>query len=527
MNVRVLFVVVVGLLACPVLGHAESEKVKTNQSTKLYRRAGEQSPVILTVKAGQTVTLVAKDGRWLRVRVSGRTGWIPRSKVDLPESDDDIVRNTRRRPFVDGRGTKRGFGGEAGPDDRVGADATGDADDGKSKDAKDAKPDGKSDAKPDKADAGDKVAARKPSKSDSEDAASGDDDDDDKDPVAAKGDAAAKDSVAAKDSGDAESDGPRPMAHVAKATTIYNKPESSSGKSFTAQPNAVLYVGRTKGNWTRVSVDDGDAGWVQTADLSMAQPEPAAGPRSRKIFGLARGGMTVINQSIASTGTVRVPDNYTVASLAYTISLGGTVVFPFKSRLWLGGDLGYDFDMAAPGIKYQDKTIGFTYHNLNVRALAGYDLQRPSGMVVFARLGLHYDSFQVADVADFTKNTAKLPSQIIIAPTIGAALAVPRALRKLGIGLSVDAVVAGSSVSQTKNLEDGTGPSATAVYAGANAAYHLTPAIDIQFNYDLGYTKLSFSGMAPPTSARGHMGTSVSSGTDLSHAFSAGIAYGF
>jgi hypothetical protein len=127
MNWKVVFVaLMLGALAWS--RPADAEKVKTNQTAKLYSRAGEQSPVILKVKSGQTMTVLAKDGRWIKVRVSGRTGWIPRSKVDLPEEDDEIARNTRRRPFVDGRGTKRGFGGESGPDDRIGADATGEGD---------------------------------------------------------------------------------------------------------------------------------------------------------------------------------------------------------------------------------------------------------------------------------------------------------------------------------------------------------------------------------------------------------------
>src|SRR5215470_20402673 len=120
-------VLVLGVLAWP--SAARAEKVKTNQSAKLYTRAGEQSPVLLKLKSGQSMTVLAKDGRWIKVRVSGRTGWVPRSKVDLPDDDEEIARNTRRRPFVDGRGTKRGFGGESGPDDRIGADATGDGDD--------------------------------------------------------------------------------------------------------------------------------------------------------------------------------------------------------------------------------------------------------------------------------------------------------------------------------------------------------------------------------------------------------------
>ena len=118
-----LLVLLIGVAAAPGLGHAE--KVRTNQSAKVYNRPGEQGKVLVKLKEGQAMTVLAKEGRWLKVRVSGRTGYIPRSKVDMPD-DDEIARNTRRRPFVDGRGTKRGFGGDdRAPEDRVGADATG------------------------------------------------------------------------------------------------------------------------------------------------------------------------------------------------------------------------------------------------------------------------------------------------------------------------------------------------------------------------------------------------------------------
>src|SRR4029079_8052842 len=98
-----------------LLGSAHAEKVRTNQTTKVYARAGEQADVLLKVDSGQNMTLIEKEGRWLKVRVKGRTGYVPRSKVDMAD-DDDIQRNTRRRPFVDGRSRKRGFGGDA-PDE--------------------------------------------------------------------------------------------------------------------------------------------------------------------------------------------------------------------------------------------------------------------------------------------------------------------------------------------------------------------------------------------------------------------------
>ena len=516
MSVRALPILVVavflGLVTWATPGHAE--KVKTNQSTKLYSRAGEQSPVLLSVKSGQTVTLLKQDGRWLKVRVGGRTGWIPRSKVDLPEGEDDVARNTRRRPFVDGRGTKRGFGGETGPDDRVGADATG----GDDKTAKaDAKPGPKADAKAD-AKAEVKVDAKVDGKpAQAEDPA---DEDDDKPQVAAKPPAGPAD-------GDRST---RPLAHVARSTPIYDKPERNAGQAFVAEQKTPLYVGRTQGTWTRVSTEEGDTGWIDTSKLELAETEtPAPAGRTRAIFARARVGGAVINQKLASNGTVMgFPDNYTAASTAITAAVGGSVIYPVKQRLWLGGELDYDFDMATPGIDYLGSKIGFTYHDLDARLLGGYGFPTVlGGTVLFARVGFHYDSFQVDNVADFTKNTARLPSQIVSGPTVGLGAAMPMLGSKIGVAVSVDAIAFGSSVEQTKNLEDGTGPSATAVFASANLMYHLTRKVDLQLAYDLTFESISFTGIAPATSQRGHTGTLPASGTDLYNIVSAGVAYGF
>jgi SH3-like domain-containing protein len=501
MKWTVVFVVaLLGVLAWSRPGHAE--KVKANQSTKLFSRAGEQSPVVLKLKAGQSMTVLAKDGRWLKVRVSGRTGWIPRSKVDMPADDDEIARNTRRRPFVDGRGTKRGFGGEGGPDDRIGADATGaGTEDDDAPSAKSRKP------------------ARATRTEDDDEPAEG-----------------ARKAKPGKDGGDGDdeagsggSEPSRPMAHVAKATPIYNDPDSKSDASFTAQPRTALYIVEEKGKWTFVENDEGDAGYVLTSKLDVEAP--AGGPRSRAIDLRGRIGFAVVSQSVTTPGgTATVPDNYTAGSSSATLALGGSLLYPYRKRYWLGGELTYDLDRTLfGGIENTQagmKTVtGFSYHNFNLRAVGGYDLQNKSGMIAFARLGYHYDSFQVSDVTDFTKNTAKLPNQIIQGPTLGAALAIPRLTGNIGIKASLDIMVIGASVQQTKNLEDGTGPGARAVYLGAGLTYRWKPRMDIQATYDLAYTSLSFSGAAPATSMRGHTGTSASSGSDLSNTLSVGIAY--
>jgi hypothetical protein len=141
--------------------------------------------------------------------------------------------------------------------------------------------------------------------------------------------------------------------------------------------------------------------------------------------------------------------------------------------------------------------------------------------------GYLLDWFVVADVGDFTKNAAKIPNQIIQAPTLGAALAIPRLTQKLGFTLSVDTILVGSSVSQTKNLEDGTSPSATGAFVGAHLVYRWKPKMDLQLAYDLSYLSLSFAGMAPATSVRGHTGTAASSGSDFNNALTAGVGYAF
>ncbi|HEU4726236.1 MAG TPA: SH3 domain-containing protein [Kofleriaceae bacterium] len=484
-------VVLVGVLAGPKPGHAE--KVKTNQTTKLYSRAGEHSPVILKIKAGQTMTVLNKDGRWLKVRVAGRTGWVPRTKVDMPEADDEVARNTRRRPFVDGRSTKRGWGG-GGPDDRVGADATGEAEHADSRD----------DDSRSRAHRSDRDEEDRPSGG--RDGKDGKDDEevtiDDSPPPA------------------------RPIAHVAKATPILNEPKKDSDESFTAQPRTVLLVGEAKGKWTFVETDDGDAGYVLTSKLEL--DEAGGGPRARVVDLGARLGVTLVRQSVATPGgAVTLPDNYTASSSSLTLAVGGSLLFPYGRRYWLGGELAYDFDYAVPGIDYMNQTTSFQYHVLNLRAVAGYDLQKPSGMAVFARVGLHYDSFQVANVGDFTKNTAKLPNQIITAPSIGAALRIPRLTKDIGIQVSLDVVPFLARVEQTKNLEDGTDPSAKAVFVGGSLTYRWKPRMDLRVTYDLSYTSLSFGGPAPATSMRGHTAGMTASGSDLNNALAAGIAYAF
>src|SRR5687768_17431575 len=113
MRTNLLSMAIAGLLMVLVVPLASAERVKTTQSTKVMKRPGEDQAVVTRVKKGRTLTVIAKQGRWMKVRVNGRTGWVARSTVQSAEAREDLPRNTRRRPFVDGRSTRRGWGGDA------------------------------------------------------------------------------------------------------------------------------------------------------------------------------------------------------------------------------------------------------------------------------------------------------------------------------------------------------------------------------------------------------------------------------
>ncbi|MGE0549777.1 MAG: SH3 domain-containing protein [Kofleriaceae bacterium] len=525
-----------GLLIIAVLGAAipslaHAEKAKASQTAKIYSRPGEQATVVVTVKTGQAMTVLAKQGRWLKVRVSGRTGYVPRTKVEI--EDNDEARTKRRRPFVDGRGTKRGFGGEAGPEDRIGADAVGE---------------GADESDDDEADEADDTPAPKSKRgsvrTDDEDA---DDEEppskgkpklkpapveDDEDPTAAEDD----------DSDDEQADDDEPedtrkRTRVKVRTAVLSSPKTGSEVAFSAKPSDVLFVESTKGKWTEVSVEDGDIGWVLTSKLNASasdDDDEGTAPSGRRptINARARVGMTLFRQALQTAGgTGAFPDTYTLTTPSYGVSLGGTYLRPMGKKLLIGGELTYDFAKGTINFDADgngtmpSKANGFMNHMINLRALLGYDLGKANGFTVFGRLGYHFGSFQVANVQNLEVNVAKLPSEILKAPTLGVGLAIPRLTRKIGLQVTLDTMLVAASLSQTKNLEDGASPSAKGATLGAGLTYQLAAQLHVIGAYELHYRSYAF-GAPVMTSLRGHMGTSVSR-SDVNHSFVVGAAKGF
>ncbi len=480
-------------LAFTLAGTAHGDKVRTNQAAKIYNRPGEQGRVLVKLGPGRAMTVLEREGRWLKVRVAGRTGYIPRSKVDAPQ-EDGIARNTRRRPFVDGRGTKRGFGGnDTAPDDRIGADATGDTE--PVLQPEDTGEDGGQHVE--------EPAATPSAEEPEEDA--GDD---------------------------------RVRTRLTRRATLREDPDAESTVVAKASPSDVLYVLEREGRWTLVETEDGDAGYVESSALAAAEEadgESVTGAtRARTVTVGARLGVMLLGQDVSTRGGGATwPDDYTLGSSAAAVSLDATVVMPYKRRFVLGIDVSYDLGKAVPGITFDpDKdgpapagTTGFTRHVLDARAIAGYELASPRRTTVYARLGVHYESFLVSDYADPAKNTGQIPSEVAKGPTVGVAVSIPRLTPRLALHVAVDAILAGASVEQTVNLEDGADPSLTRIGVGASVTYRWKPALHLQLAYDLHRASYDF-GAPVPTSMRMHTGTGVAR-TDLGHTIGVGVAKSF
>jgi hypothetical protein len=224
-------------------------------------------------------------------------------------------------------------------------------------------------------------------------------------------------------------------------------------------------------------------------------------------------------------GVAMQPDNYALSTSALTIALGGSLLYPYKARFVVGGEGTYDLARAVPGIKVMGGNTGLSLHNLRLRGLAGYDLRRKNGLMLYGRLGFHYQSYQVSNVGDLAKNTAKLPSEIVTSPAIGVGVAIPRLTKKIAVRASLDTMLVGTSVKQTKGLEDGTEPGGSGFILGATMVYEWRKDYDIIAAYDLTLFSMSF-GAPLAGSQRGHMGTSVSR-SDVFHALTVGLVRGF
>lgn len=489
-------VAIVGLFMALMAPLASAERVKTTQATKVMKRPGESSAVVTRVKAGRTLTVIAKQNRWYKVRVNGRTGWVARSTVKSA-SAREVPRNTRRRPFVDGRSTRRGWGGEA-PEDRVGGDAIEDEQEEVARPKKKAK------------------KKARPVRDDDEEDFEDEDD----------GDQEVADSEDCEDDDCEEASVPaQPKERVAFVSVskvkLLSKPSKKGKSRGRAKKGARVVVLEEKKGWLLVENGQGDSGWVRASDLE----EPGA--RKQRSFQLdARIGFERLGQNFRTTGADQASElrAYDIQAAAAAINLRADVVQKYKKNYLIGVELRADLAKSAPGIRYQTVDIPYTTYDVDLRALAGYDFHHKTGAAAFGHLGYHYGMFQVANTGDFAKNLARLPSETVAGPTVGIGAEMPRITDKIGARISADYLVLGKRA-QTIGLEDGQISDITSLWAGATVSYRWKKSMNLDVAYGYDYSKTVWTGAAVG-SMRGHNATAAAR-KDVTHALTIGIAKTF
>lgn len=512
---------------------ADTEKVEARQAADVFAAPGEQSRVVTHVRAGKEMVVLQTKNRWIKVRVNGRTGWITRSNVSSVELAEPERPVKRRRPFVEGRSTRRGSRGNA-PSDRVGADAT-DADD----DADDAQSDDDATLKRERKrarikrkkaqakerdeevldeDDQDALESGEESRSKKSDDDEDDDDEDEGDDDKSKDD----------DEEEAKKDDREYVVVKVASAKIYEEQSTKSDEINAASEGSKLFVVERDGKWIKVEDDEGNAGWVKASKV-----EDGGGGGSYKWEKLAKRaraglGYESMTQNFSSNGAT--DPNYKLSSAAAVLSLGGDVLYDYSPKYLIGADLGYKLAIASPGIRYADDAgnavnIGFKIHQVDLGVRGGYKLSKETGMAAYGRLGYHYERFGVNNVSDFTKNLAYLPSEILQGPTIGASFEMPKLTDKFAARASLDYLKFLASRKQTVNLEDGSTSTPSALWLTLGTVYDWKPAWKITGDYQFTYAKTAWSG-AVDGSMRPQMATSASR-KDSSHLLMLGLGHSF
>ena len=72
---------------------ADSERLTTD--ARLRVRPGERAPTLMKLDEGTSVRVIGRQGRWLKVSVRGKIGWITRTQIEGRDRDRDADREER------------------------------------------------------------------------------------------------------------------------------------------------------------------------------------------------------------------------------------------------------------------------------------------------------------------------------------------------------------------------------------------------------------------------------------------------
>ncbi len=465
MNVARHIALGVALILVLVAGSAAAEKVWTNSETNLRADADRKSRRVARIQANRELTVIEKKGPWYRVKSGAKSGWIHRSDLRGGRNSNRAARNSD---------TADSATAEPSPEPTALAAGSGDRS-------------GDSPAKDDKTQ---KRACR-------------------------------KGSVWCDREGDAMR-----VVVVVSRVKAFKEPQEDEEIAFLAtQDQELMVIGYHRPNWLYVQTLEGKLGWLRkdavreagnlarvrdpsafdtprTVDddtsrvaaspkeqpaASLLQPEGP--PRTHIRLGMALGG--------ALLGRTFVPDNlaqagYDTSSTALVTALAGELRYTLSGAWHLGLDGNFSMLAGLAGLTYEPATGGdviavgnYVQHRTEAGIALGYDVDQWGA---YLRAGGLVDTFYVNDLL----NTAALPRERLISPTVGLRLAV-RPASALELGLRGDVMVVGT-LAQTRRREDGEFDGLFALMAQADAAYALSESVAFQAGFRIDRVSPSWSG---------------------------------
>jgi hypothetical protein len=222
------------------------------------------------------------------------------------------------------------------------------------------------------------------------------------------------------------------------------------------------------------------------------------------------------SQEFASGG-MKPYSNYTI-----NVSSPGAEVFARVTRkggkLELGAELSFLTTFGNGGVTVGSgadaQTLAWAETQFDGRVLVGYHIA--SGVLVSARVGYRFMTINIDDSAAILQ-----PSEQLGGVSLGAEAVLYGLSPKLELRLGAETLVA-ASLTQTDTRKDGDASTVSPVYLFAEAAYLVSPRLQIVGSYNLGYESYAWTGV----SQRAVENTN-SKRKDLQHTFAIGAQFWF
>lgn len=473
---------------------AGAQQVRTNRSSPVYAEQGEQSEVVTRVRAGATVRVLSRSGRWVRVNANGKVGWIPRTYLEERQARSSEVQNKRKASFVEGR--SRNQPARTGPKDRVGGEVVDEEFfDEFEEDKQEARPARASRERSSGSTRRKQTSQRRPSRD--EDFEEFDDEDD-------------------------WDEGPEEEVVIVTApeAALYEDATARSDSVDFAEEGEKLYVLERDGDWILVENDRGKEGWVRSSEVRST-----GGFRYEKWTTRAIGGVGYAQMGQSFTSSSMAPlGNYSIKSGSFVAGIGGDVIYDYSEDYLVAVDALFRYVRASPGIRYVDGNtagdIPFDMYHIDVGARAGYKLSSTTGMAAYARVGYYYGKFAVDP--DPMVNLALLPSEILQGVTVGAMLDVPRFNEKISMQGGVSVILKSlGTLTQTQGREDGNLSDSEAQFANARVDYQWKENLKLNAGYQFSRHKTQWTGAAMG-SDRGHDAVDARR-VDMTHTLLVGV----